>query len=280
MPYCMVPGCNNCSKKTKGSEISFHRLPNDKNLRRKWLSRVRRENLPKANSCYVCSAHFTPDCFQNSLKELFNMKAKKTLKPGSLPSIFPFIKRKQERELSSNRAQTREKNARQQEVWSLLEQSNEPRESSNIEHMEDTTDVDVTNFRSVETQCDQKIFVDAEIQCDMISKRSIAIQTLAPRKRKRKGKRSKIHKGPPLKSKNVNKGSQLKCKKIMAQNEVMEEKEEESFKTINNDATSSDSCGSSGSDEDYLCPETCTDDESDSSDIEGTLNNEKKIYCV
>ncbi|XP_046863251.1 uncharacterized protein LOC124456997 [Xenia sp. Carnegie-2017] len=63
----------------------------------------------------------------------------------------------------------------------------------------------------------------------------------------------------------------------MAQNEVMEEKEEESFKTINNDATSSDSCGSSGSDEDYLCPETCTDDESDSSDIEGTLNNEKKF---
>ena len=116
----MVPGCNNCSKKTKGREISFHRLPNDKNLRRMWLSRVGRENLPKANSCYVCSTHFTPDCFQNSLKELFNMKAKKTLKPGSLPSIFSFIKRKPERELSSNRAQTREKNARQQVLYFVI----------------------------------------------------------------------------------------------------------------------------------------------------------------
>ena len=70
MPYCMVPGCTNCSKKTKGSDISYHRLPNDQQMRRTWLRRVRRDNLPKANSCYVCSVHFTPDCFEGSLKEL------------------------------------------------------------------------------------------------------------------------------------------------------------------------------------------------------------------
>lgn len=109
MPYCMVPSCTNCSKKTKGSDISYHRLPNDQQMRRTWLRRIRRMNLPKANSCYVCSAHFTPDCFEGSLKELFGMKTKKTLKPGSVPSIFPFLFRKPERELSHKREQTREK---------------------------------------------------------------------------------------------------------------------------------------------------------------------------
>ena len=101
----MLPGCTNCSKKTKGSDISYHRLPNDQQMRRTWLRRVHHDNLPKANSCYVCSAHFTPDCFEGSLKELFGMKGKKALKPGSVPSIFPFLHRKPERELSYKRAQ-------------------------------------------------------------------------------------------------------------------------------------------------------------------------------
>ena len=49
-----MSGCTNCSKlKTKGSDISYHRLPNDQNTRRTWLRCVRRENLPKPNSCYV-----------------------------------------------------------------------------------------------------------------------------------------------------------------------------------------------------------------------------------
>ena len=110
----MVPGCTNRSKKTKGSDISYHRLPNDQNVRRMWLRRVRRENLPKPNSCYVCNAHFTPDSFEGSLKELFGMKSKKALKAGSVPSIFPFLQRKPERELSYRRAQIKEKIAQVQ----------------------------------------------------------------------------------------------------------------------------------------------------------------------
>ena len=104
-----MPGCANCSKKTKGSDISYHRLPNDQNTRRTWLRRVRRENLPKPNPYYVCSAHFTADSFEGSLKELFGMKGQKALKPGSVPSIFRFLKRKPERELSYKRAEIKEK---------------------------------------------------------------------------------------------------------------------------------------------------------------------------
>ena len=104
----MVPGCTNCSKKTKGSDISYHRLPNDQLIRRTWLRRVRCENLPKPNSCYVCSAYFTPDSFEGSLKEMFGMKGKKALKPGSVPSIFPFLQRKPKCELSYKRAQIKE----------------------------------------------------------------------------------------------------------------------------------------------------------------------------
>ena len=50
-------------------------------------------------------AHFTADSFEGSLKEFFGMKSKKALKPGSVPSIFPFLKRKPEREFSYKRAQ-------------------------------------------------------------------------------------------------------------------------------------------------------------------------------
>ena len=111
----MAPGRTNCSKNTKGSDISYHRLPNDQNIRRAWLGRVRRENLPKANSCYVCSVHFTPDCFEGSLKELLYEK-QKALKPGSVPSIFPFSQRKPKRESSYKRAQIKEKIAKDQVI--------------------------------------------------------------------------------------------------------------------------------------------------------------------
>ena len=30
----MVPGCTNCSKKTRGSDVLYHRLPNEQQLRK------------------------------------------------------------------------------------------------------------------------------------------------------------------------------------------------------------------------------------------------------
>jgi methionine aminopeptidase len=90
-------------------------------MQRTWLRHVRRDNLPKANLCYVCSAHFTPDCFKGPLKELFGMKGKKALKPGSVTSIFPFLHRKPERELSYKRAQIREKIAKDEVISVTVE---------------------------------------------------------------------------------------------------------------------------------------------------------------
>ena len=55
-----------------------------------WLQRVRRDNLPKPNSSYVCCVHFTPDCYETDYKASFGIKCLKRLKPGSIPSVFQF----------------------------------------------------------------------------------------------------------------------------------------------------------------------------------------------
>ena len=44
------------------------------------------------------------------------MKGKKALKPGSVPSIFPFLQRKPKRELSYKRTQVKEKIAKDQVI--------------------------------------------------------------------------------------------------------------------------------------------------------------------
>lgn len=110
MPYCMVPGCSNDSKSTKGKGISYHRLPNDKKKSKIWLKNTKRKNPPKRDSCYVCSTHFEPQCFKLSYKsELTGQKEKKTLIPDAVPTIFKFNKAKRERIISAKREQNRQR---------------------------------------------------------------------------------------------------------------------------------------------------------------------------
>lgn len=109
MPHCMVPGCTNGSKKTKGTEISYHRLPKDAKLKKIWISKTSRLNPGKENSCYVCSSHFTQDCFEVSYKHLCGQKSKKVLKPGSIPTIFPHTRQKLERYKTIQRLCKRDK---------------------------------------------------------------------------------------------------------------------------------------------------------------------------
>ena len=91
----MVPGCTNGSRKTKGTDISFHRLPKDKKLSKIWIEKTLRKNPSKLDSCYVCSVHFEPECFESSLKHMFGQKTKKKLKAGAIPTIFPRTNKKQ-----------------------------------------------------------------------------------------------------------------------------------------------------------------------------------------
>ena len=86
MVHCCVPECENHSKKSENR--SFHRIPKENATQKAWIARLRRDNLPPLDNCYVCSDHFTEDCFEkNFVVELTGQKIKRRLK---LPSLFSF----------------------------------------------------------------------------------------------------------------------------------------------------------------------------------------------
>ena len=89
MPHCAVPLCTNGRRKTKGSDISYHRLPSGP-LRDVWLRNLRRANLRDHGYTYVCSTHFTPDCFETNTGLIPGFKKRKILKPQAVPTIFSF----------------------------------------------------------------------------------------------------------------------------------------------------------------------------------------------
>ena len=66
MVYGTVFACyNHSNKKNKTDKISYFRLPSDEGLRRTWLSKIRRQDLPvNYNSIRVCHIHFEEDHFQ------------------------------------------------------------------------------------------------------------------------------------------------------------------------------------------------------------------------
>jgi len=91
MVNCCVPQCTNYSSKTKGQGISYHRIPTDPELQRSWIARIRRQNLPALKNCYVCSAHFTSDCFELRA-QIIGEPSFRRLKENVIPSIFSFKK--------------------------------------------------------------------------------------------------------------------------------------------------------------------------------------------
>jgi hypothetical protein len=62
MPHCMVPKCTNGWEKTKASDITYHRVPSGP-TKSIWLRNIRRDNPHKLNNSFVCSVHFTSECF-------------------------------------------------------------------------------------------------------------------------------------------------------------------------------------------------------------------------
>ena len=56
-----------------------------------WIARLRRDNFPPLDNCYVCSDHLPEDCFEkNFVVELTGQKIKGRLKRGAVPSYYSF----------------------------------------------------------------------------------------------------------------------------------------------------------------------------------------------
>ncbi|KAH6928620.1 hypothetical protein HPB50_017575 [Hyalomma asiaticum] len=89
--WCCAEGCENKARKTKG--VCYHRFPSNRALREKWLCAVRRVNWsPSKNAC-VCSDHFTPDSYKQSvyLMEEFGLAKpnyRRHLKSDAVPTVF------------------------------------------------------------------------------------------------------------------------------------------------------------------------------------------------
>ena len=73
MPHhCVAPKCHNNSVTSPG--LSFHRLPLGKpELLKKWLIKIRRENMPLKEDSRVCGVHFSGGRRQgiNDVPEIF-----------------------------------------------------------------------------------------------------------------------------------------------------------------------------------------------------------------
>lgn len=84
--FCSVPLCTN--SKRKQPHLSFHDFPNDVELRKKWLTAIRRDEgqtfTIRRGSTFVCSQHFQSDDFQLSLTGGIVRR----LNSGAVPSRF------------------------------------------------------------------------------------------------------------------------------------------------------------------------------------------------
>lgn len=95
--YCVAANCTNTSSKSKG--ISFHKFPNpEKDTKRfkEWVQQVQRTRAqwkgPTSIHTFVCSEHFSPDCFemQSYLMKDMNLSQNQKwfLKPDAVPTVF------------------------------------------------------------------------------------------------------------------------------------------------------------------------------------------------
>ncbi|XP_016367233.1 uncharacterized protein LOC107707669 isoform X1 [Sinocyclocheilus rhinocerous] len=79
---CFVVGCNN-------EHYSRHLLPTSEPLKEQWITFAFKgkapPDLPKC--VYVCSNHFTPDCFANEGQYKAGFAKKLVLKDGSVPTV-------------------------------------------------------------------------------------------------------------------------------------------------------------------------------------------------
>lgn len=82
----------------------FHRFPGEPTLRNLWIKSIQRSGVWNPDRSHVCSTHFKSDDFVRDFKaELLNLKKRKMLKPGVVPSQrLPDILEEEEEEDSQS----------------------------------------------------------------------------------------------------------------------------------------------------------------------------------
>ena len=68
MVHCAAIDCTNCSSKKNDESISFFKLPKDPERKKLWISKLKRENLPKEENIYVCHFHFDSSCSKRDFR--------------------------------------------------------------------------------------------------------------------------------------------------------------------------------------------------------------------
>ena len=119
MPFCAAPFCSNRTPRDSKRGISFHRLPiSKKKIAQAWLVKLGRDEhfLPKQVQIFVCSEHFTDDCFEaeHRYSLLGGTTHKREKKPDTVPTIFK--RPRSVPQLKRNASERRLKNKERREV--------------------------------------------------------------------------------------------------------------------------------------------------------------------
>jgi hypothetical protein len=86
---CVVKSCKCSNVRTSVNYCTFHKIPKDPVLRRKWLRSIGRD--PKefsVNSAGICTHHFDPTCYVTVLKNGLLQSSSKRLKKDAIPTLF------------------------------------------------------------------------------------------------------------------------------------------------------------------------------------------------
>ncbi|KAL1487225.1 hypothetical protein MTO96_008170 [Rhipicephalus appendiculatus] len=86
---CSAVACQ--SVRSKESTVSFFKFPREPAKRKAWELNVRRKDWCATDASVLCSAHFTPDSYDDDLRlhSEFGIPVKKPrLRPDAVPTVF------------------------------------------------------------------------------------------------------------------------------------------------------------------------------------------------
>ncbi|KAH6946681.1 hypothetical protein HPB50_014544 [Hyalomma asiaticum] len=83
-------------------KVSYHNFPRDDALRKQWISAIRRDNWTPSKHATVCSDHFAPEAYKDSVRlmQVFGLAKpnfRRYLKAHAVPTVFDEAARSQPR---------------------------------------------------------------------------------------------------------------------------------------------------------------------------------------